>query len=72
MLGEELPGKNPYESFSSIVRDEDYVVAASSHKGLRSGTLTHITFGKNEPALHHYHNTFREALGMKSLPLRKI
>ncbi len=69
---EELPGENPYESFSAIVRDEDYVVAAASHKGLRSGAVQHLTFGKNEPALHHYHNTFREALGLKALPLIKI
>jgi hypothetical protein len=26
-------------------------------------------FGRNEPALHHYHNTYREALGMDLLPL---
>ena len=69
---EELPGENPYESFGQIVRDEDYVVAAASHKGLRSGAVQHVTFGKNEPALHHYHNTFREALGIKALPLKKI
>ena len=50
-------------------RDEDYVVAASSHKGLVSGSLDYLTYGKNEPALHHYHNTYREALGLQSLPL---
>jgi len=48
------------------------VVAAASHKGLRSGTIDHITFGKNEPALHHYHNAFREALDMEPLPLIKL
>ena len=63
---------NPYHGFGAIIRDEDYVVAAASHKGLRSGTIDHITFGKNEPALHHYHNTFREALDMEPLPLIKI
>lgn len=26
-------------------------------------------FGRNEPALHHYHNTYREALGMEPLEL---
>jgi len=31
-----------------------------------------LTFGKNEPALHHYHNTFREALDLDPLPLIKI
>ncbi len=28
-----------------------------------------MLFGRNEPALHHYHNTYREALGMEPLPL---
>ena len=63
---------NPYSGFGDIIRDEDYVAAAASHKGLRSGAIDYITFGKNEPALHHYHNTFREALGLELLPLIKI
>ena len=33
----------------------------------QSGLLPHVWFGRNEPALHHYHNTFREALGMPLL-----
>ena len=64
--------EDPYQGFGTIIRDEDYVVAAASHKGLRSGIIDHITFGKNEPALHHYHNTFREALDMEPLPLIKL
>ena len=60
-----------YSGFASVIRDEDYVAAASSHKGLLSGNLDYLTFGKNEPALHHYHNTYREALGLQSLPLEK-
>ena len=58
-----------YGGFADVIRDEDYVVAASSHKGLMSGKLDYLTFGRNEPALHHYHNTYREALGLQSLPL---
>ena len=60
-----------YGGFASVIRDEDYIVAASSHKGLKSGNLDYLTFGKNEPALHHYHNTYREALGLQSLPLEE-
>ena len=63
---------HPYSGFGAIIRDEDYVAAAASHKGLRAGTLDFMTFGKNEPALHHYHNTYREALGLDLLPLIKI
>ncbi len=53
--------------FRQVIRDEDYVAAASSHRGLAAGGMTHIIFGRNEPALHHYHNTYREALGMEPL-----
>ena len=31
--------------------------------------MEHVVFGRNEPALHHYHNTYRAALGMDLLPL---
>lgn len=53
--------------FSEVIRDEDYVAAASSHQGAASGALTHFTFGRNEPALHHYHNTYNEFLGLPAL-----
>ena len=66
------PLEEQYGGFAEVIRDEDYVVAAASHKGLRSGAIDHLTFGKNEPALHHYHNTFREALDLDPLPLIKI
>ncbi len=57
--------------FAEIIRDEDYAAAASSHRGLRSGFLKEMVFGRNEPALHHYHNTYRDALGMEPLPLEE-
>jgi len=55
--------------FASVIRDEDYRAGASSQVGANSGATDHVIFGRNEPALHHYHNTFREALGMEPLPL---
>ncbi len=55
------------QGFAEIIRDEDYVAAALAHEGARSGAQEYITFGRNEPALHHYHNTYREALGMPPL-----
>ena len=53
--------------FSEIIRDEDYVAAASSHEGATSGAITHFTYGRNEPALHHYHNTYNQILGLDPL-----
>lgn len=55
------------QGFASVIQLEDYVVAASSHQGILSGAQEYLTFGRNEPALHHYHNTYREALGMPPL-----
>jgi phenylpropionate dioxygenase-like ring-hydroxylating dioxygenase large terminal subunit len=55
--------------FSNIIRDEDYVVAARSQLGAEAGVPEFNIFGRNEPALHHYHNTYREALGMEPLEL---
>ncbi len=57
------------ETFSSIIRDEDYVVAASQQRSANDRSLEHVVFGRNEPALHHYHSTYRDALGMPPLAL---
>ena len=55
--------------FARIIRDEDYVAAASSHLGAQSGQISHFLFGRNEPALHHYHATYRAALGLPPLEI---
>ena len=57
--------------FADVIEAEDYVAAASSHRGALSGAQDHFLFGRNEPALHHYHNTYREALGMEPLVLEE-
>jgi phenylpropionate dioxygenase-like ring-hydroxylating dioxygenase large terminal subunit len=55
------------ESFAQVIRDEDYVAAASQHRGATSGAQDFVLFGRNEPALHHYHDTYRAALGLPLL-----
>ena len=57
------------EDFARIIRDEDYVVAARSQLGAEAVIPEYNIFGRNEPALHHFHNTYREALGMEPLEL---
>lgn len=56
-------------SFANIIRDEDYVMAASQQAAANAGALEHVVFGRNEPTLHHYHNTYRRWLGQEPLPL---
>ena len=57
------------QGFAEIIRDEDYVASASQQRAAASGRLEHVVFLRNEPALHHYHSTYRAALGMEPLPL---
>jgi phenylpropionate dioxygenase-like ring-hydroxylating dioxygenase large terminal subunit len=61
--------KTIMENFAGIIRDEDYAVASRSQTGADSGLLKSIVFGRNEPALHHYHNTYRTALDLEPYPL---
>lgn len=52
-----------------IIRDEDYTASASQQRSAASGVVEHSVFGRNEPALHHYHGTYRSMLGMEPLSL---
>jgi phenylpropionate dioxygenase-like ring-hydroxylating dioxygenase large terminal subunit len=55
------------EGFAEVIQAEDYVAAASGHRGALSGAQEYVVFGRNEPALHHYHDTYRAALGLSPL-----
>jgi hypothetical protein len=54
---------NSLEVFKSTVENEDYVMGEMQQKAAESGLLKEIIFGRNEPALHHFHNNYRAALG---------
>ena len=53
--------------FADVIQKEDYAVAETSHIGALSGAFDHVVFGRNGPALHHYHNTYRSALSLPPL-----
>ncbi len=59
------------EVFVSTVSEQDYMMGESTQKAAENGLLDHLLFGRNEPALHHFHNTFREALGMDVLEVHE-
>ena len=67
--GEIQEDEDRFAGFNRIVVDEDYFTAASVQANAASGAQTHHTFGRNEPALHHYHNAHRRGLGMPELEL---
>lgn len=50
------------------VEEEDFPVGEGIQDSFRSGAQPHITFGRNEPALHHFHHTIRSALNMPPAP----
>lgn len=69
-VGEPLGGR--MQAFAGIIQAEDYVAAASSHLGAISGAQSHVVFGRNEPALHHYHSVFNAALGLPPIETFRI
>mgnify|MGYP003748676407 FL=1 len=50
------------EGFAKVIRDEDYAVGASQQVNANSHALQTVIFGRNEPALHHYHSTYKRVL----------
>ena len=44
-------------------------MSASQQTVANSGVIGNVVFGRNEPALHHYHDTYRIKLGLDPMPL---
>ena len=57
------------QNFAEIIRDEDYLMGESQQRAANAGSLDQIIFGRNEPALHHYHQTYASKLGDAPIPL---
>lgn len=51
------------ELLVSTVEHEDYLMSEKAQKTADGGKLEYFLFGRNEPALHHFHNNYRDALG---------
>ena len=47
-----------------VVTGEDFPTGRSIQIGLTSGAQTHTVYGRNEPAMIHYHQSMRTALGL--------
>ena len=60
---------NIAHNFANIIRDEDYVMGASQQSAANGRSLEYVIFGRNEPTLHHYHNTYRVMRGEDPLAL---
>ncbi len=55
------------EVFHSTIEKEDYVMGEMQQRAAETGMVKEVVFGRNEPALHHFHQNFREALGQPPL-----
>ncbi len=55
------------QTFTSVIRDEDYAAASLSQRSAESGLIDYFVFGRNEPTLHHYHDTYNKVLGLPPL-----
>jgi hypothetical protein len=47
-----------------VVTGEDFPAGRSIQIGLTSGAQTHTVFGRNEPAMIHYHRSMQAALAL--------
>ena len=56
------------EIFRSTIEQEDYAMGEATQHAAESGLLDYLIFGRNEPALHHFHRCYREALDLSTLP----
>jgi hypothetical protein len=45
-----------------VVTGEDFPAGRTIQIGLTSGAQTHTVFGRNEPAMIHYHRSMKAAL----------
>jgi hypothetical protein len=45
-----------------VITTEDFPAGRTMQIGFGSGAQTHVVYGRNEPALAHYHKSIRRAL----------
>ena len=56
-----------FELTAHVIKAEDYAIAESAQANFAAAPDTPLLFGRNEPALHHYHANYRAALGLPAL-----
>lgn len=70
--GEQSDPVQRISDFNSIIKYEDYRVAETTQRSANSGAVKDLLFGRNEPALHHYHNAHRRGLNRPDLELLRV
>ncbi len=52
-----------FDLLVNVTDTEDFTTAAGIQRGYATAAQTHVTFGRNEPALQHFHGALAELLG---------
>lgn len=55
------------EIIKSTLDEEDYYMGEKSQQAAASGKVEYFIFGRNEPALHHFHKNYKEVLNQPPL-----
>lgn len=45
-----------------VTESEDFIVSEEAYRALQSGAVDEVIFGRNEPALHHFHQHIQKAI----------
>ena len=69
MIDSDISYADRLESFRQIVENEDYGVAVNIQVNAECGVQTEMVLGRNEGALHHFHNAHRSGVGRDRLPV---
>ncbi len=64
--GARVEWQHRLELLLATVNDEDFPVGEDIQRGLTTGAQTHLTFGRNEPALAHFHRAIDEELQVEA------
>ena len=60
---EERHWKNNFDLLVRVTETEDFDLCEKIQAGFGAGAQTHVTYGRNEPGLQHYHRSIKRALG---------
>jgi phenylpropionate dioxygenase-like ring-hydroxylating dioxygenase large terminal subunit len=59
---------NNFDLLMATVENQDFPVSEGIQRGFYSGTQDDIVFGRNEPALQHYHEALKSVLALAIQP----
>ena len=58
--------RNNMDLLKRVVNEEDFTLGEKMQMGFHSPAQEHVTFGRNEPSLAHFHGSLDSALGLRA------